>query len=196
MARRSKPSTTLLAAVRHHFGLPQRELAAFLGISTAQVSHLEAGRRSLTTPVLLRLNPLAALLPAAPAAPPAEAAGLAPPAAAPLLARLDQCQHEAREVRRAMRGPAKQAAQARRWQQVLPGLLAATPAPAAAGAPPEAARAHRWLLARQADATAALDGEAAARYHLLRLRAEALEAEAAGLAALLPPVPEPQLGVG
>jgi len=35
-------------------------------------------------------------------------------------------------------------------------------------------------------AAADLDGDTAARYHLLRLRAESLETEAAALAALLP----------
>jgi len=64
---------------------------------------------------------------------------------------------------------------ARRWQLALPPLLATA----------EDERARAWLLRRQAQAAADLDGETAARYHLLRLHLAALEAEAAGLAALL-----------
>ncbi len=64
---------------------------------------------------------------------------------------------------------------ARRWQAALPTLLAQA----------QDERARTWLLRRQEQAAADLDADTAARYHLLRLRAEALEAEAAALAALL-----------
>ncbi|WP_022822904.1 helix-turn-helix transcriptional regulator [Hymenobacter norwichensis] len=66
MPRRSIPSTTLLAQVRKYYGLDQQELADYLRISRPYVADIEAGRRSLTSKILLRLNPLA-LLPARPA---------------------------------------------------------------------------------------------------------------------------------
>lgn len=181
MPRKAIPSTTLVAAARKYFGLQQQELAAYLGVSAELVKHIESGRRTLTGPVLLRLNPLAALLPAeAPARPAAPAPEIAPPgnpAAGPLEARLDACQHQAGKLRRELQRLAAAHAQARRWQAVLPYLLATTEA----GTP-----AHQWLLARQQHTHATLhDPHEAARYHLLRLRVQALETEAAGLAALL-----------
>ena len=176
MPRKSIPSTSLVQAVRRHFGLHQFELAAYLGVGRAMVGHLEAGRRPLPTPVLLRLAPLASLLPPAETIAEAAKPELLPPAAAPLAARLDQCQHEAAHLRRTLSRMSQQLEHARRWQQALPALLAAADE-----------RARPWLLRRQEQATADLDAEASAGYHLLRLRAEALEAEAAALAALLPP---------
>ncbi|GAA3926820.1 helix-turn-helix transcriptional regulator [Hymenobacter algoricola] len=192
MPRKSIPSTTLVAQVRKHFGLEQQELAAYLGISRPYVADLEAGRRALTSRVLLRLNPLAALLPAdAPARPAAPAPEVPPPGlpdADLLLARLDTCRHQAAQLRRELKKLAAAQAGARRWLAVLPGLLAAPDLPAALTTPAEAARARQWLLTRQARAHIDLhDAADAARYHLLRLRAAALEAEAAGLRALLPP---------
>ncbi|MFD2783998.1 helix-turn-helix domain-containing protein [Hymenobacter rubripertinctus] len=190
MPRKSIPSTTLFAQVRTYFGLEQQELAAYLGISRPYVADIEAGRRSLTSPLLLRLSPLAVLLPAAgparPAAPQPELAPPGAPAPGPLEARLDYCQHHAAKLRRELKKWAATQAAARRWLAVLPGLLAA-PAPAEVLVPPaEAARARQWLLAHQAQAQATLhDAEEAARYHLLRLRLAALETEAAGLQALL-----------
>ncbi|TGE24662.1 XRE family transcriptional regulator [Hymenobacter aquaticus] len=190
MPRRSIPSTTLLAQVRKHFGLDQQELADYFGISRPYVADIEAGRRVLTSRVLLRLNPLAALLPAeAPARPASPAPEVVPPgvpAPGPLQDRLAACRHQARKLRQELQKLAAAHAGAQRWLAVLPGLLAAPGLPAALATLAEAARARQWLLARQQQAHATLhDAEGAARYHLLRLRAEALETEAAGLAALL-----------
>ncbi|MBT9395125.1 helix-turn-helix domain-containing protein [Hymenobacter sp. NST-14] len=192
----------MVAAVRKYLALEQQELAAYLGVSRELLANIEAGRRSLTGPLLLRLNPLAALLPAGerarPAAPVPEQAPPGAPAPGPLEARLDYCRHQAQKLRRELTKRAATQAAARRWEAVLPALLAA-PAPAAGLVPPaEVARARQWLLARQQQAHATLhDADEAARYHLLRLRAEALEGEAAGLRALLagsagaaPPLPE------
>ena len=190
MPRKSIPSNTLLAQVRKYLGLEQQELGDYLGISRQLIANIEAGRRSLTGPLLLRLNPLAALLPtkgpARPATPEPEHAPPAALAPGPLEARLDYCRHHAEKLRRELLKLAATQAAARRWQAVLPALLAA-PAPAEGLVPPaEAARARQWLLARQQQAHATLhDPDEAARYHLLRLRIEALETEAAGLAALL-----------
>lgn len=198
MPRRSIPSTTLVAQVRRYFGLEQQELAAYLGISRMQLANLEAGRRTLTSKLLLRLNPLAALLPAdAPARPAVPEPDLPPPGTpepGPVEARLDYCHHQAGKLRRELRQLAATQAQARRWQAVLPGLLAAPALPEVLVPPTEAARARQWLLDRQGRAETTLhDADAAARYHLLRLRAEALETEATGLVALLPNRP-PWLG--
>ncbi|AMR25729.1 hypothetical protein A0257_00585 [Hymenobacter psoromatis] len=163
--------------LRRHFGLPQDTLASFLRVTPAQLSRLEAGHRSLSAAVIARLLPLLHALPDPAAPPDAEepAAHLAPPAAAPLAARLDQCQHQARQLRRELAALTTMLTSARRWQQALPPLLATA----------EDERARAWLLRRQEQAAADLDSEAAARYHLLRLRLAALESESAGLAALL-----------
>jgi len=175
MPRKSIPSTTVVQALRRHFGLHQFELAAYLGLTRALVGHLEAGRRSLSGPVLQQLVPLAAHLPAPGAAPATDpAAHLAPPDPGPLAARRAYCQHQAYTLRYELKALTQTLEYARRWQQALPTLLATAEE-----------RARPWLLRRQEQAAADLDGEVAARYHLLRLRAEALEAEAAGLAALL-----------
>jgi DNA-binding XRE family transcriptional regulator len=164
MPRKSIPSATLMQAVRRHFGLEQQELAAYLGISRQHVASIEAGRRVMTGPVLLRLNPLAVHLPAA-----AETAGpaprpLSPPDPALLDARLDYCRHHAARLRRALRKLDAQATLAARWAALPPAAIGAASPPA--------------------QATPLTPAEAA-RYHLLRLQAEALETEAAALAALL-----------
>jgi hypothetical protein len=141
------------------------------------VGHLEAGRKTLSLPATQRLLPLLQALPAppTPAAPEADpAAHLAPPDAAPLAARLAYCQHHTARLRRELAALAQTLAHARRWQQALPALLAQADE-----------RARAWLLRRQEQATADLDADTSARYHLLRLRLAALETEATGLAELL-----------
>ncbi|MBO2008140.1 helix-turn-helix domain-containing protein [Hymenobacter negativus] len=175
MARKSIPSTTLVQTVRHYFGLQQSELAAYLGVTAAFIGHLEAGRKVLPSQVLLRLAPLAAWLPApdapaSPAAPVPEAL----PDPEPLKARCDFCQYRAANLRRRLRPLEVHAAQARRWQQVLPALLAAADA-----------RTRPWLLRRQEQAARELGPEAVAERLVLRLQAEAFETEAAALATLL-----------
>ncbi|OON67770.1 hypothetical protein B0919_16375 [Hymenobacter sp. CRA2] len=169
----------MLAQVRYYFGLDQAALAAYLGIAPGLVGHLEAGRRNVSGTVLQRLLPLAQQLPATPEvseAAESEPPGLVGPASGPLEARLDYCRHHIARLRRELRPLLEAAEVARRWQQALPALLAA----AEPGSP-----AHDWLLRRRQAAAAALDAEASARYHLLRVRAEALEAEGAALTALL-----------
>ena len=178
MGRRSIPSTTLAATVRRYFGLTQTELGQLLRLTRGQVAHVEAGRHLFAPGTEQPLLALATVLPAPPETPEADpAAHLAPPAAPPLQARLAQCRHQAAKLRRELLALTGTLETARRWQQALPPLLA------------QAAdeRARAWLLRRQEQAAADLDGDTAARYHLLRLRLAALEAEATGLAALLPP---------
>jgi len=177
MARPSRPAATPFALVRDYFGLDQQTLAAGLGVAREQLAGYETGRRGHQAATTQRLLPLLQALPATPAPPADPAAGLAPPAAAPLLARLDYCQHHAARLRRELAKLETTLEYARRWLAALPALLAQA----------TDERARQWLLRRQAQATADLDAEASAYYHLLRLRAEALETEAAALAALLPP---------
>jgi DNA-binding XRE family transcriptional regulator len=201
MARLPRLDDTAAAAVRAHFGLSQQELAAWLGVSEAQAGHLETGRRGLGHATAEALAPLLRQLPVpgpaagsalrlASAAPAPPVLALAPPEAAPLAARLDYCQHHARQRRRQLRPLEAQAATAARWAAALPALRAALPPDPGSAAEPNPATdwpawlswyRHRWLSSRPT----ALPPGLSARYHLLRLQAEALEAEAGALAALL-----------
>ena len=162
MPRKSIPSTTLVQAVRRYFGLEQQQLAAYLGVTRAQVAHIESGRRALSSALLLRLNPLALHLPPDSDALAAPVGVLPPSAPAPDPKELDwrrrQCLHRAARLRR----------------ELAPLLQSAT-------------YAHRWAAAHPdaAPHAAALTPADVARTHLLRLQAEALETEAAALAALL-----------
>ena len=81
MPRRAIPSTTLARAVRDYFGLQQHELGRLLGVSAAMIGHLEAGRKSMSPALLLRLLPLARQLPPAGTRPVVAAA--LPPTAPP-----------------------------------------------------------------------------------------------------------------
>ncbi|SHK95578.1 hypothetical protein [Hymenobacter psychrotolerans] len=188
-----------LADICAHFGLKAYDLAHYVGVDAGQLSRIGTGQRSLTPLTEEALAPLVAALPApAPAggalrlasaaAPPAPA--LAPPEAAPLAARLDYCRHHARRLRRQLAPLEAQATQAARWAVALPALRAALPPDPGPAAEPDPTTAwpawqawhrHRWLERRPT----VLPPDLSARYHLLRLRAEALEAEAEGLAGLL-----------
>jgi transcriptional regulator with XRE-family HTH domain len=192
MPRESRHITTPLGRVRAYYGLTQPELAQYLGITLSLANHLEAGRRAPSALVLERLSPLAAhMLPEAadvplPTAPPAgRPARPWPFAKAPR--RLP-----ARGVQPALATAPAARAGPQGGAQALPGLRAALP-PAEADAPPPTAslearreairlRYVREFLEVQATA---LDPEALSRWHLLHLRAEALEAEAAALGVLL-----------
>ncbi|MBC7448389.1 MAG: helix-turn-helix transcriptional regulator [Hymenobacteraceae bacterium] len=203
MPRARKPSFTTLAMVRRYFNLEQEELALYLGVSRGMVAHLEAGRRAVSEAVFLRLLPLSTQLGERQGAG-AEghfinnataAAELPPehplPAFAPLDARRDYCAHTAGQLWRAVRPFVARARYAARWQAALPRLLAALPPlspdpPAPPAGSVEAVRAallRQWLPCRVE--VAELTAEEMAEWHLLRLRAEALEAEAAALTALL-----------
>jgi len=184
MSRRARYTDTLPATVRRYFGLQQVELADYLGVSPTLVKHVEAGRRGLSLVVLARLAPLARLVPEGPTAPEI-AVPLLPgqPAAGPLAARLDYCEHHAARLRPLL----ARATYAQRWQQALPTLLAEAPAadPSAPNPEARARRAREWLESQPT----ALSADELVHYHLLRLQAEALEAEAAALAALLAATP-------
>jgi DNA-binding XRE family transcriptional regulator len=200
MPRHPASLDTVAAAVRQHFGLGQAELAQWLGMSAASAGHIETGLRSLSPAAAEALAPLVAQLPApgaaapvlrlASAGPAAPTLALGQPDAEPLAARLDYCQHHARRLRRALAPLEAQAATAARWAAALPALRAALPPDPGPAHEPDAATAwpawltwhrHRWLAQRPT----ALPPDLSARYHLLRLQAEVLDAEAAALAALL-----------
>ena len=186
------------ARVRRYFGLTQAELARYLGVSEGFAGHLESGRRGLPIELGQVLDQLAGPIPAEPAPPtPAELANLtAAPDPAPLLARLDYCRHHAARLRRALRSLEAEAAYATRWRAALPALRATLPPDPGGEEPPAPAGPGRWAaflgwyrwrwLEQRPTALAPAE---AARYHLLRLQAEALETEAAALAQLLATIP-------
>jgi DNA-binding XRE family transcriptional regulator len=177
MPRKSIPSTSLVQAVRRYFGLQQRELATFLGVSEAMIGHIEAGRKVLPGKLLLRLNALAIHLPPDADTAGAPAEGLPATAPSPETKELEWrralCTQRAGRLRRELAALLHRATYAARWTAALASqpdsLSPPTPLPSEA------------LRPRAATLTPA----DVARYHLLRLQAEALETEAAALAALL-----------
>lgn len=194
MPRNRSFSNRPLANVRRYFNIEQAHLAIYLGISRALVGHIEAGRRSISPAVAEGLRPLAVNVPADlphfidDAAASAEVVPAAPAPAFELLeARRDYCQHHARQTRRALRAYAARARYAARWRAARPALLATLPpVPATPPANPTYADLHAtwrrdWLLRQPTDLTPTEIAE----WHLLRVRAEALEAEAAALAAII-----------
>ena len=184
MGRKSIPSTTDVARVRRYFGLGQRELGRYLGVSAAMVGHLEAGRRLLSGPVLRRLSVLATQVPAGPVRlPPPVPVPAVMPAPVPLEARLDWCRWQAGLLRPRLRRLEGRLTYAHRWQQALATLLVAVTESTHQSS--EDQPAADWLRQQVQES----DTEAAAEWHLLRARLAALEAEAAALAALLPPAP-------
>jgi transcriptional regulator with XRE-family HTH domain len=193
MPRRANPSDSSLAAVRQYFGIDQQEMARYLGLSAPSVSQIEAGRQGRSAEVLRLLDPLVAALPPTATEDTPAPADLGLPERAPLEARLDYCRHHAARLRRELRPLEAQAVVAGHWRAAQPAILATLP-PDPGGTEPPALPAGparwlaylgwyrwRWLLSRPL----ALPPDLSTRYHLLRLRAEALETEAAALAALL-----------
>ncbi|UOQ99511.1 helix-turn-helix domain-containing protein [Hymenobacter sp. 5317J-9] len=173
MPRKSISSNTLMQAVRRYFGLEQQELATYLGVTRAHVAHVEAGRRTLSSALLLRLTPLARHLPAESENAPALTETLPSSAPAPDAQELEwrqhQCRHRAGRLRRELVALHQRAIHAERWAAAHPE----GPAHAATLTPADVAR-----------------------YHLLRLQAEALETEAAALASLLEPARNSQFSAG
>ncbi|WP_046247142.1 helix-turn-helix domain-containing protein [Hymenobacter terrenus] len=201
-------STSLLLAVRAHFGLTQAELGRYLGMRGAYVAHLEAGRRRASPHANLRLTRLAQLLPPPKgrglAAPPARDFAL--PAAKPLFGpeltgpttlaagalhqRQRQCGRRLALLRRNLHVLAGRAAaeERRRWAlPVLETLLVPTPHDPAADAPAERAYLRRWLdeLAASLPVAPALRPDTSTALALLLVRIAALEAEVQTLTSLL-----------
>jgi transcriptional regulator with XRE-family HTH domain len=163
----------LLRAVRDCLGLTQQQLAEYLGVRRVRVAEAEAGTRPLPLAALPRLAALATCLAPASEAPVAEAAD-----AAALRRRQRAATAEAGRLRQQLTQAEARAAQASARLALLPTLAAAPPVAAPAVGP-------AWLrvLALEAETTLAEAGPTARL--LLRLRAEALEQEAAALAARL-----------
>lgn len=184
MARPITHTASRLGRVAQYFGLTMAEVASLLGLIPVQATQLAAGRRALTREVSQRLAPFLDAVEAAPAATAAADAPAGPFDPAPLLARRAACLHEAGNLRWRCRPLAAQAQVAAHWATARPALLAALPPAPAAPDTHEAVR-LRYVHARLALAPDALPPAEVAAWHLLRLRAEALEAEAAALAALL-----------
>ena len=190
MARPSNFPDSRLAVLRQYLGIPQQELAGFLGISRSLLANIEANRRTMSQAVSERAALLLDLVPAdarllvlgIPQPPPALPVA---PAPGPLEARRDYCVWRARNLRYELKTLHQRAAVGLRWQTALPRLLAALPPAAPDPAPPgEWSRLTYPRELAQLWATAFTPDDAA-RHHLLRLQAEALETEAAALAVLL-----------
>lgn len=180
MPLRPVSSYTLLGQIRAWFGLRREELALYLAVSPELVRSIEAGRRSLTPPVADAMLPLARLLPTDVALLDAPLPSTLPPGyAAPDADELDfrrrVCLHRAGRLRAAADKLLRRAHYAQRWATALPALL-----------PPPAHERAAWLtdwLHRRARPLSPAD---VTRWHLLQAQAQALETEAATLAALLP----------
>lgn len=184
MGRHSSIPSTIEARARGWLGLTQAEFAEWLGVSTAQVSHVEAGRRELSDSANHWLYLLLKCLPPpigtglpdealelAPLPPPALGLAVAPPPPAELLAlqlnplrkRLRDCRHEARELRYELEHQQKRVRQWARWRRTLPMLLTSlppepvtTPATAKEAAiARHAAYLREWLTARAQTVAAA-----------------------------------------
>lgn len=192
MPRRSPPPRSSFARVRAYFTITQRDLALYLGITESRLNHLEAGRSLPRPEVLARLDSLLAAVREEPTDAPLPTA---PPAGpldpGPLEARRAACLYHAGNLRWQLRQLPEQARTAARWAQALPGLRAALP-PEAPAPPPTASLEERREAVRLRYVRdfldlqpTTLDPATLSQWHLLHLRAAALEAEAAALAALL-----------
>jgi transcriptional regulator with XRE-family HTH domain len=187
---RTSFSDSLLTRVRHYFGISQEELARYLGVSGSLLSLLESGQRAFSPEVAEQVAVLEQQL--LPANTPLAPADLAAPDPASLEARLDYCRHHTRRLRRALRPLEAQTAYATRWRVALPALRATLPPDPGGEEPPVATGPGRWTAFLGwyrwrwlEQRPTALSPAEAARYHLLRLQAEALETEAAALVVLL-----------
>ncbi len=198
MPNPARPSASLEALVRAHFGLSQYELARYLNLTRGFVAHVEAGRKTTPPAALARLTRLALLLPppegfgppdlptlATPTNPAALPEGPATPlATAPLHARQRDCRLQAFALGQQLaRLQARAAAQARRRRglaQLRQALGVAAPVQLLAPTPAETARVADWLQELAAAAVPA-DPVAAATQTLLAVRIAALTAEADAL---------------
>ena len=202
MPRRALPSNSAEAALRAHFGLTQAELGRFLGVTAAQVGHVEAGRNAWSATAAGKLRLLEWLLPPAdggvgPEPPGWEAADLPELPGSldsrALRRRLRDVRFQAVKIRYDLEQRHKRArAEARRrWGvAVLRNLLAPAagqvPPPAVVSSPAFNAEAvGRWLAMLEADAAAAPTALTPTQQALLALRLRLLEEEAAALEALL-----------
>ncbi len=206
---RHSASTSLMARVRAWFGLPQADLALYLGISPPLVRDLETNRRALTPAVRAVLLPLLMQLPP-PEVPalPDPAAPLPPVTPTPDAKDLDfrrrECLHRAARLLQEAEALAARAHVAARWAAALPHLLPPeadaplpdTPAGRALAAaleqaadpydPTRAPNHARWLRGWLTHRARPLSAAEATRYYRLQAQAAGLQAEAAALAAASP----------
>jgi DNA-binding XRE family transcriptional regulator len=188
----------ILQDVRAYFGLRQRELAPWLGLSLSQLANIEAGLDALPRHARPWLHPwimaqLAAPIPATGADAPVPVP-VAPELTGPavLLARLAECYFQAGRLGRQL---ASRQARLRTWQACLaagPRLLAALPLLGTAPEPLATGRRRRWLSRLLEEATDALAPEAdtgPSAEALLAARHSAWLHEAAWLEAYLTPAP-------
>jgi hypothetical protein len=198
------PSNSLEADVRAHFCLSQAELGRFIGVSAAQVGHVEAGRRSFSNVAHSHFRLLSWLLPPdlgglGPAAPDDPAPQDFVPVDANDLVRLRQrlrrCHHLADNLRYELDIlQARARAHHRREWGVRILHEALQPAPGAAPLVPflitltyprrDVAREARWL-ALLAAATAAVSVPTPLEQRLMALRIRLLDEEAAELTKIL-----------
>lgn len=188
-----------LRAVRAYFGLPQRELATWLGLSLSQLARIETGHDPLPVHAQPWLWPWLGALAQGPIPAPAGPAPVAadPPAGPPLVcARLLECRYQAQRAHHQLAALQTQAGYLHRRLAAGPGLLAALP-PAGPTAPAEpahspAALRRRWLarlLEAAADGLAADHIASPAAVALLAARHAAWLHEAAWLETYLAPGP-------
>lgn len=189
MAASLESASTLLQAVRLHYGLTIRQLAGVLGASEAQLWQAGTGRRDLFVAALLRLRPLAeALPPPWGSGPPAAAAEAATPflalpalphepAPTPLRRRLHTCRHLLLALDQKLAPARHRQDQARHMLAVLPALASALP--------PTDEQAARQLPLLEAQARERLNPAATAALALLLVRQQSLQVEAAQLGAWL-----------
>jgi transcriptional regulator with XRE-family HTH domain len=205
------PSDSLEAAIRAHFGLTQQELARYLGISRALLTHFEMGRRQSTLTVSKRLHWLADLLPppdsngpvppnfTPPPLPTVNAEllltalpSLGPLPSATLRKRQRQVTFQAVDLRYKLQKAGKRAAHQQRRQWALAVLQAAPPPSFATTA--DQYRFEHWLHSLAADVSAASPTPANTAAHALAVvRMLTLEAEVALLARLLQLTGTPEL---
>ena len=188
MSRTALPSNTLAAAVRGFFALSQGELGRYLGVTAAQVGHVEQGRHVFSPAAESRLLTLAQLLPLPqgagaplerqPAPEPDPAAGGA--TTGPLQARLRRCEYLVARTRFGLETQ-RQRVEAYAHRQAALVRLRAALLPEAATAPPDPAldpaHAARWLARLEADTAAAPAPPTVAELRLLTVRLAALEFE-------------------
>lgn len=201
MPRGYVSTESITGRLRAYFGISQSEMALFLGVSDSMAGHFDTKRRPLDHDRLMRLLPLVQQVPAelpeqfidegiviaepVPTTP--------PPARARLETRRRYCLSMANGLRRTLAPLVRKAQYMARWQAALPALLAAFPAPDPVGPvapisadePFDNAWARYWFHKRARP----LRADEITRWHLLRIRADALEAEAAALTALLDTLP-------
>lgn len=194
MPRRATYSSHLIARIRAWFGLRQDQMAQFLDVSADVVRAWESGRSLMPAEARRAVDPLRQQVPLTASVidgyafmEPAEQAAATIFDVAEIDFRRYECEVLAFRARYEAERLEWRLWVAQRWEQALPLLLELHLAPADADAETveRLAWRTRWLR-RQARP---LDPKIATRWHLLRARATGLEAQAAALAALLPPPP-------